>query len=1384
MPVIRGKLLRLACLAGSAVVAGALLGTVPTAGTQAAGPRPGNLLPRQRPPTNELADPSRLLPSGWRTSRDRAVTVAGDATGLHVLVAAAAAGYQWHTVATLGVRGTDTTQWIGQACLTGSGERAVVVYAPRQITNAPDALGYGALAAVVNLSTGKVTQLGAGVSIAYFDPGCGTGQSAVLTQGGTGASPYSGPVDTSLMVLNAATGKITSIAKVPGQVTSAVPFGGGIAGVYGRAVVSISTTGRVRKLAAVAGQAFRLAPDSHGGLGFLVAAGKKVQVRRYAAGHDTLVGTAALGSAELSQVGGNVFITGLHATGLGRMPAAWHPLDVLAGSQVSSTGMLAVSLASTGIGVNGKSPLSASPSSPQPVRITAEVAATKAHVSFQIAASTMTPGVVMPAALPGFPAYSFRAGSTSGQVAQSASVSPPSGSANPATTTYDPVRACSVPRNYPNAQTYQPSQQQVEWAVDQAVQNKLTNTQPANLYGSGLPAFSPQDLFPGPAGGLAGGGSVPAQVLLGILSQESNEDQASNHAIIGQTGNFMPSYNWYGTNGVTGPGTTVDWSNADCGYGIGQITSGMCLSGFSGCASPMSYEDQLAIAVDYESNIAAALQILEQKWNQLHGLGILANGGDPAYIENWWFAIWAYNSGLEPDAANGNTTGCSPSPTCTDAPGNGSGGNWGLGWVDNPANPLYPPDRPMFLAQGPSGSTYNYNWDEANPAGWSYEEKVIGFAAYGLVSYSYVNASWGQSYATASYPVIGAGAGASTEPQLAQPAVSEFCSTASATDDNCDPADAGTSSACQLTNDHCWWHWPITWVACSSYCGQQVLTYASGAANPGSPGVPAGYAPQCSSSPLPSTAIIVGDTASSIPAPLGCGTSWSNNGGTMTWNFAPDDATSPVTYPSKVDFHQIGGGYSGHYWFTHTIPNDQETPTYPISTVPNTSYADLAITGTWTPPSTVTGWTKIMAAIPDEGAWDPQANYQISLGNGTAQDRVVNQAFQTDTWVPLGIFDLSAGANVSLTNVTFSGLGYDIAWDAMAFIPSSTPTTDYVAMGDSYSSGEGLQPFDGNSDYNYSGMVDACHRSGLYGSAQAYPALVTTPGQSEPIAEESEGAGSTDEFMFLACSGDVSSEMAVQAYDDEENGVDGGTVAQSCMTNTPWCTYSLGYNELPQASEGWLTPQTTLVTLTAGGDDARFAAVIKGCLLTLTDCVNGSYVLTDNGTLDPAPLTTYEPEVITALQPHLEALYQQIASEAPNAEIIVLGYPRLFPDDTDAPSCAVDAVLDIPANQTSWMNQMGDDLNTVVADAVAYEAAKGVDIKFINPTTAFTGHEICSSDPWINGLITESKSGSSGSTPTIPGSGSFHPMAAGQEEFATLVDECLAGTLPTAQGTC
>jgi hypothetical protein len=87
---------------------------------------------------------------------------------------------------------------------------------------------------------------------------------------------------------------------------------------------------------------------------------------------------------------------------------------------------------------------------------------------------------------------------------------------------------------------------------------------------------------------------------------------------------------------------------------------------------------------------------------------------------------------------------------------------------------------------------------------------------------------------------------------------------------------------------------------------------------------------------------------------------------------------------------------------------------------------------------------------------------------------------------------------------------------------------------------------------------------------------------------------------------------------------------------------------------------------------------------------------------------------------------------------------------------------------------MGVELNKVIAAAVSSVQADGVDIHFVDPTAAFSGHEICSSSPWINGLQAFVLDGFN---LQMVSPGSFHPNLAGQQEYAVLANKCLAGTI-------
>lgn len=199
-----------------------------------------------------------LLGKGWKRSGDRAWTTTGDADGFHLMVADKKNGYTWRTAATLSEPGFDADAWIGNACVTASGQRAVVVYAPRTFTNKPELMARGGFTAVVDLGSGKVTKLNLTASLSYYSPGCGTGETAVFTQ-----SPGEDKTSTRLIKVNASTGKLAEPVEARGQLTSAVVAKNGtLVAAAGANVVRIDGRGRKSVVARTDGVPYRLMPDS------------------------------------------------------------------------------------------------------------------------------------------------------------------------------------------------------------------------------------------------------------------------------------------------------------------------------------------------------------------------------------------------------------------------------------------------------------------------------------------------------------------------------------------------------------------------------------------------------------------------------------------------------------------------------------------------------------------------------------------------------------------------------------------------------------------------------------------------------------------------------------------------------------------------------------------------------------------------------------------------------------------------------------------------------------------------------------------------------------------------------------------------------------------
>ena len=370
-----------------------------------------------------------------------------------------------------------------------------------------------------------------------------------------------------------------------------------------------------------------------------------------------------------------------------------------------------------------------------------------------------------------------------------------------------------------------------------------------------------------------------------------------------------------------------------------------------------------------------------------------------------------------------------------------------------------------------------------------------------------------------------------------------------------------------------------------------------------------------------------------------------------------------------------------------------------------------------------------------------------------------------------GLFDIVAGTNkLSGPNCSPAYLcngetGYDgptgvgTPDGAGAF---ATPS-DYVAMGDSYSSGEGNPPYYPDSNTK----TDQCHRS-----KGAYPTQVTLPGQSVPIAK----LGGNEKFAFIACSGALTTGITPDAAFSQN--------ADEKLWNakgyTVWQSPQAPLAEGQQVDATGLNATTSLVTLTAGGNDSRWGAVLTGCLILakaqLKSCLSPKYRLRQinrkGKPLDPEALTVFEPKVLALLPKHLEVTYQQIHAKAPHALIVVSGYPLLFPQKATK-SCSVGLKLSLSAPVQNWMNDMGKLLDQEIATAVATVRGQGVDIRYVDPTSAFTGHAVCDNTPWIYGLIGEVHIGKL----NFVSPGSFHPNQAGQDAYAKLVNGCLDGSV-------
>ncbi|HET9301865.1 MAG TPA: SGNH/GDSL hydrolase family protein [Propionibacteriaceae bacterium] len=162
-----------------------------------------------------------------------------------------------------------------------------------------------------------------------------------------------------------------------------------------------------------------------------------------------------------------------------------------------------------------------------------------------------------------------------------------------------------------------------------------------------------------------------------------------------------------------------------------------------------------------------------------------------------------------------------------------------------------------------------------------------------------------------------------------------------------------------------------------------------------------------------------------------------------------------------------------------------------------------------------------------------------------------------------------------------------------------------------------------------------------------------------------------------------------------------------------------------------------LVTLTVGGNDLGVSTVARTCTTgpASPECqaaINNAIAL-----LAPIP-----PGGESVLGGRLTDLYAAVAKAAPNALIVVTGYPILFePLPATDPKAAIVRAI----------NEATIALNKTIERAVTKAQAANINITYVDVTAAFAEHGIGSTDPFIHNL---------------PDPEAFHPNAAGYRAYA------------------
>lgn len=300
---------------------------------------------------------------------------------------------------------------------------------------------------------------------------------------------------------------------------------------------------------------------------------------------------------------------------------------------------------------------------------------------------------------------------------------------------------------------------------------------------------------------------------------------------------------------------------------------------------------------------------------------------------------------------------------------------------------------------------------------------------------------------------------------------------------------------------------------------------------------------------------------------------------------------------------------------------------------------------------------------------------------------------------------------------------------------------DYVALGDSYTSGFGLAD------------ITDLPVEGCFQAASNFPHLVA--------------ANLGLDLHDASCSG----------------------AKTEHILNTP---HDTGFDEAPPQSSA-LSADTDIVTVAIGGNDLGFSDVLAACTaLSPVGPLAGAQTIPNcQSIFNPAPGTDVLAQKLAGIvEPAIAATFADIKAKAPNAKIFVIGYSTLFPDadNTPANGCFTSAfgtgAPPFPTNAFPFTTVDVPYLHSLELglDAAVARQAAAIGATFVQNGPETLDNTACApaGEAHINGItVTNFTPGAPGTPPTVETAvGAMHPNTAGVAFLQSTVQSAIRAAFP------